>query len=218
MASCVQLFNKCIKNPKMKFRQSELAKMYKINRSTVNRMVSGGKLFCDADGFIEESDFLVLYRKSPAWSKRRESATLEEQAKITASLPLTSPNQLTGDQRSIPNMASTPTEASGGGDSSVVDLDEVDLTKINMKTLDKAVLDRLKAVEDIREKSRKNDLAESKLISRVQVKRFMGKMGEIDANEWGAFPSRVVDDVLRPAALAEMRVLGARLAVLDRHL
>lgn len=167
-----------------KFNASQMQKKYSVNRSTIGRWISAGKLSSDQDGYFEESDFLVLFRKSKAWNVWREKQNEEVQAKSTAQLPLEHKNQLTGGVDPDSNMDQYPTKSFA---------DEGDLNKLD--------LTNLKLQEEIKEKRRKNAMADGRLISRTLVKRFIGRMGEIDNTEWRSLSSRVSDDL---AAICEV--------------
>lgn len=162
-----------------KFNASQMQKKYSVNRSTVGRWISAGKLIVDQDGYFEESDFLVLFRKSKAWNVWREKEKIAQSEQNTAELPLIHKNQLTGEVDIDSNMVLPPTKGSaeGGGNS-------------------KLVLSNEKLVEEIREKRRKNAMAEGRLINRALVKRFIGRMGEIDNTEWRSLSSRIGDDLM----------------------
>lgn len=183
----------------MTYTQSDLAHKYKLNRSTISRWISKGKLASDEFGGVEESDFLIVFRKSSAWKKLKATATPETILEITGSLPLNEPNQLTGALGEIPNMAPTPKEGSATGDVSGAP----DLSGLNLSLMSKPDLDRMKLVEEVRERQRKNGLAESQLIKRPVVRRFAGKLGEIDTNQWGTYTSRVIDDVMSIAGVSD---------------
>lgn len=163
----------------MKYNAYQVNSVYKINRSTVGRWIKAGKLIADLDGYFEESDFLVLFRKSKSWDSWRKRVSEQEAAQTTAKLPLNEPNQLTGEKNINLDSGSTPLQGSAEGQ---------DFNKLN--------LSNLKLHEEIKEKRRKNAVASGKLISRLLVKRFVGKMGEIDNTEWRSLPMRVIDDVL----------------------
>lgn len=188
----------------MTFTQSDLANKYKINRSTISRWISSGKLASNEFGGVEESDFLMVFRQSSAWKRLRESATAETIHQITGSLPLNEPNQLTGDLGEIPNMASTPAKGFAG-ESDFDDADN-DLSDINLNIMGKPALDRMKLIEEVRERQRKNGLASGQLIKRPVVRRFAGKLGEIDSNQWGTYTSRVIDDVMSLAGISDNAV------------
>lgn len=184
------------KNMSNLFTQADLETKYGINRSTVGRWVKANKLAADSEGFIDENDFLLVFRKSSSWKKLKEKATPEFIQKITGSLPLNEPNQLTGDLGSIPNMAYTPQKASGVGGVEVVTHDEDDLTGANLESLSKSALDRLSIVETVKERRRKNGLADGTIIKRSVVRRFVGRMGEIDSNQWPGMSGRLIDQVM----------------------
>lgn len=163
----------------MIYNASQVQQVYKINRSTVGRWIAAGKLHANDDGYFEETDFLILFRKSKSWNTWRERVSEDEAAKITSKLPLIERNQLTGISDVIPDMGSTPSKGFA---------DENNLNKLE--------LSNQKLHQEIIEKKRKNAVASGKLISRLLVKRFVGQMGEIDNTEWRSLPTRVIDDVL----------------------
>lgn len=163
----------------MKYNASQVQHVYKINRSTVGRWIKAGKLISDSDGYFEESDFLVLFRKSKAWNAWRKIHSEQDALQITAKLPLNEPNQLTGELNLNPECGSPPVQGSAEGN----ELSKLDLGK-------------LKLLEEIEEKRRKNSVASGKLISRMLVKKFIGQMGEIDNTEWRALSTRIVDEIM----------------------
>ncbi len=162
-----------------KFNASQMQKKYSVNRSTVGRWISAGKLIADEDGYFEESDFLLLFRKSKAWNVWREKQKLAEADQNTAELPLIHRNQLTGEVDIDSNMVLYPTKGFAEGESK-----------------SKLDLSNEKLVEEIKEKRRKNAMAEGRLINRTLVKRFIGRMGEIDNTEWRSLSSRIGDDLM----------------------
>lgn len=173
----------------MKYNAYQVNQVYKINRSTVGRWIKAKKLAADEDGYFEESDFLVLFRKSKAWDSWRKRHSEEEAAQITAKLPLDEPNQLTGEKNNNFESGSTPLQGSADG---------IDFNK--------QTLGNLKLHEEIKEKRRKNAVASGKLISRSLVKRFVGTMGEIDNTEWRSLPTRVIDDVLSICEISNPKI------------
>lgn len=176
--------------------QAQLASKYGIGKSSICKWVKKGLLASDADGGIVETDFLLIFRKSKAWDRIKKTATPEFVQNVTGNLPLNEPNQLTGALGEVPNVGNTPKKASGEGEGSEAFSDEVDLSSVkNLNSLSKIDLDRFKAVESIRAERRKNNVAESKLIARPVVRKFIGRLGEIDNTQWRALPVRVVDDI-----------------------
>ena len=173
----------------MKYNANQAQQVYKINRSTIGDWIKAGKLVVDDDKYFEESDFLVLFRKSKAWSAWRKRHSDKEAAQITAKLALNEPNQLTGEKNVNSNTGYIPLEGSAEGS---------DFNKLN--------LSNLKLHEEIKEKRRKNAVASGKLISRSLVKKFVGKMGEIDNTEWRSLPTRVIDDVLSICEISNSKI------------
>lgn len=186
--------------------QSDIEKKYKINRSTVCRWVKNGKLAADEHGMIVETDFLNVFRRSVAWKKMRDSQSAEIVQKVTGDLPLNEPNQLTGEPGVIPNVGYTPQKASGEGEG--FGAESVSTSNVDLAYADKALLDRMKAVEDVRERKRKNNLAEGKLVQRAVVRRFMAGLESIDNTQWRSLSSRVCDDIL-----AACEVSGSEIAL-----
>jgi hypothetical protein len=173
-----------------KFNASQMQKKYSVNRSTVGRWISAGKLISDQDGYFEESDFLVLFRKSKAWNVWRDKQKQDELSKSTVQLPLEHKNQLNGSVDHDSNMDQYPTKSFAN---------ESDLNKLD--------LSNLKLKEDIKEKRRKNAMAEGRLINRTLVKRFIGRMGEIDNTEWRSLSSRIAGDLMAICGVNESKYL-----------
>lgn len=151
-----------------------------INRSTTRRWIKDGRLVADADGYFEESDFLVIARKSRGWAKRRQNKALAER-QVAPELLLGERGQTMGEV--LPDDLDelyTPSEGSavvGPGAS-------------------KNVLDRAAAYQKFREHERKNNIAAGKLISRSLVNHYVGRLGEIDNVEWRSMSARINDDLM----------------------
>lgn len=169
----------------MKLNAFQSQEKYNVNRSTIGRWIKAKKLSADVSGYFEESDFLVLFRASPAWQKWRNKHSEEEADQITAKLPLDEPNQLTGAADNNSNTGSPPLEGSAKG------------------SLNKLDLSNIKLIEDIREKRRKNAFGDGKIINRSLVKRFVGEMGEIDNTEWRSLPTRIIDDLMSICGISD---------------
>lgn len=181
----------------MKYNASQLQTKYGLNRATVGKWLKAGKLVGDESGYIEEDLFLMAFQKSQSWKFWKEKNETEA-AKITSQLPLSTPNQLTGSDSS-PSLPGLP---AGQGSAGEKHMNKVDLTN-------------LKLHEDLVEKRRKNAEAAGRLIDRQLLKRFVGRMGEIDNTEWRSYSSRVIDDVMAICSVSGPEILAELTKRLD---
>ena len=176
----------------MRLNASQAQSKYKVNRSTIGRWVKAGKLSLDENKYFEEEDFLLVFRQTKAWSNLQKAQNLAEitpQHQKAPELPLITKNQLTGEPEHILNTGPYPSKSFA-----------------NESEMDKPGLDRLKAIEDIRDKRRKNNIADGKFISRNLVKRFVGRLSEIDHTQWGSFSSRVVDSIMSTCEVSDQAI------------
>jgi hypothetical protein len=86
-----------------------------------------------------------------------------------------------------------PVESATGTGVEVQDLNDVDIDTINLQQLNKNLLDRFKAVEDIRMKKQKRLKVRGELVERETVTRTLSKLFSIHVNQL-----RTLGDTLSP--------------------
>jgi hypothetical protein len=156
----------------------QLQTKYGVNRATIGRWKNAGNIVVDDDGYFDHNAFLVYFQQTKSWKIWKEKNAAEA-ANITAQLPLSIPNQLSGSSPTPPLPGFPATEGSA-----------------MEKMVSKADLTNQKLLEDVIEKRRKNAEAGGRVIDRQLLKRFVGRLGEIDNTEWRSLSSRVTDDVM----------------------